>query len=68
MDRIMVKEKSLHLLIRFAQSRDLKHVPLFPGMALLPGNILTGNSMSNGLELSWQQALPPLILLEGLFT
>jgi uncharacterized membrane protein len=63
----MLQEKSLHLLIRFAQSRELKHVPLFPGMGLLPGNILTGNLMSHGLELSWQQSLPPLSLSEGLF-
>jgi uncharacterized membrane protein len=63
----MLKEKSLHLLIRFAQSREFKHVPLFPGTGLLPGNILTGNSMSHGLEFSWQQSLPPMSLSEGLF-
>jgi len=62
----MLKEKSLHLLIRFAQSRELKHVPLFPWKGLLPENILTGNSMSHGLEHSWQQSLPPMSLSEGL--
>jgi hypothetical protein len=64
----MVKGKISRLLIRFDQSRELKHVPLFHGTGLLQGNILTGKSMSHGLELSLQQSLHPLSQSKGLLT
>ena len=64
----MLKEKSLLLLVKFAQSRDLKHVPLFPVTGLLPGNILTGNSMNHGGEISYATILASAESTRGIGT
>jgi hypothetical protein len=62
----MLKEKIFSFIGKIRSFMRVEACALVSRDMIISGKYLTGNSMSQGLALSWQQSLHPLSLSEGL--